>query len=260
MLLHEEHRENKRRIRKEIGQTCAKAATRKGLSETRLAELAGYENIAKGVRRVHKLLSTGKTKNGRLLYQLGEILQVGEEIDELFEKLKGETRQYQTELNEESKLLADHLLLILEKSEQIAPDRRLANALISECAFLSMAYAGGGYLPLGTLLCFWQQDRFTDTCEECEGKVYLYGAGGSPLSGSGSMWGRCAQCHKGKKVAFNGRLASELQNHALFHPFQERIKEGEFIRIAALIARLHELDDSGEDEKRTDGKDAPLLV
>lgn len=68
------------------------------------------------------------------------------------------------------------------------------------------------------------------------------------------------QCQKCRKVAFNFKLAMELQNHGLFQSFQGHIKEGDFIGIAELIDRLNELGDSEEDETKTEGKDAPDYI
>ena len=114
----------------------------------------------------------------------------------------------------ESVTLADHLPRILERSDEIRADEELSNALVSECAFFSVAYLGlsNGYLPIGLLLALWEEGSFTGVCDECGGVVNLLGAGGSPLSGSGSMWGLCGSCAVPAKRPFDGRQVLVLDH------------------------------------------------
>jgi hypothetical protein len=239
MLLQKRHEEIRDRIREEIAATCRGAAQQKGFTGKKIAELAGFENIPKGVRRVHQLLEKGKTKDRDLIHNLSGILQVEEQVAPLFLQLEEEGKRYQIELAEEDRVLVDHFPLILEKAEWIRREEGLRNALITERAFVSVAYVGPcGYLPLGLLLDYWQQGKFTDVCGECGETVFLYGAGGSPLSGSGSMWGACGQCGKGRKAPFDGQLVLGFREHELFGPFQERIGEGKCMRIQELVDAL----------------------
>jgi hypothetical protein len=239
MLLQKKHEEIRDQVRKEIAATCREAALQRGFTERNLAELAGCENIPKGVRRVHQLLEKGKTKDRDLIHNLSGILQVEEQVASLSLQLEEEERRYQGELAEEDRALVDHFPLILEKGDQIRGEEGMSNALITERAFISVAYVGlCGYLPLGLLLDYWRRGKFTDTCGECGETVLLYGAGGSPLSGSGSMWGSCGRCGKGRKVPFDGRLVLGFRAHELFEPFQERCEEGKCMRIQALVDAL----------------------
>lgn len=134
--------------------------------------------------------------------------------------------------------LGSYLPLILANEQRFEKDRALGFTLIAENAHLSLAYGGGGYLPLGTLLQFWQPGRFTAGCTECGGTVYLYGAGGSLLSGAGSMWGVCAGCGSSQKTGFNTPISLALRQHSLFQPFQHRVAQEDYLGIHELMARL----------------------
>jgi hypothetical protein len=143
-------------------------------------------------------------------------------------------------MGQESVDLADHLPQVLERTEEIVAHEELANALVSGCAHVSVAYVGpNGYLSIGLLLQLWQEDRFTGVCTDCGEVVYYYGAGGSPLSGSGSMWGLCGSCRKPAKHSFNYRQVSGIAESAQFHLFQDRVQEGDFIGLGELLRRLN---------------------
>jgi len=60
--------------------------------------------------------------------------------------------------------------------------------------FISVAYLGGYPVSLGALLQLWKTGEWVVVCNQCQGKLYLYGAGGSPLSGSNSCCGICKEC------------------------------------------------------------------
>lgn len=97
------------------------------------------------------------------------------------------------ERREEGALLYEHLQLILDHTDEILGTERYFYCYPGN-AFLSLAYLGGGQIPLGALLLLWRDGEMLDACEECGGVVHIIGAGGSPLSGSHSWWGGCPRC------------------------------------------------------------------
>lgn len=70
---------------------------------------------------------------------------------------------------------------------------------------LALFYIGGGKVPLGALLQLWQEGKLIETCPVCAGEIYLFSAGGSPLSGMNAWSGICPSCnraHVGKSDSF----------------------------------------------------------
>ena len=63
-------------------------------------------------------------------------------------------------------------------------------------AYISVAFIGFNdpNLYLGDLLTLWKYGHWTQICEVCGHTKYIFGAAGSPLSGSGGGWGVCAGC------------------------------------------------------------------
>ena len=142
--------------------------------------------------------------------------------------------------DENLQLFSEYLPQILQKADGIIGEREFRYTLIADSAYLHAGVVGGGYLPLGTLLSFWQKNEFTDECHKCGGKVYLFCARGSPLSGGGSMEGVCIDCKRRQKTAFKASTAIALHDHHLFKPFQKLVKPGFFPRFAQLVEWLRE--------------------
>lgn len=61
---------------------------------------------------------------------------------------------------------------------------------------LALFYIGGGRVPLGALLQLWQEGKLIETCPVCSGEIYLFSAGGSPLSGMNAWSGICPSCNR----------------------------------------------------------------
>ncbi|MFW6002434.1 MAG: hypothetical protein ACOCQD_03760 [archaeon] len=59
---------------------------------------------------------------------------------------------------------------------------------------VGLAYLGDCHIPLGALLELWEQGILVDHCDQCHGKLYIYKAAGSPLSGSNLCIGICLEC------------------------------------------------------------------
>ncbi len=63
-------------------------------------------------------------------------------------------------------------------------------------AYLGLTIGPYWQIPLGVLILLWQDGKMTSTCPHCSGKVYILGAGGSPLSGSHKYHGICIDCRE----------------------------------------------------------------
>ena len=240
MLLKTQHETNTTEIRRKISSLYKDACRRKDLTRRVLAELAGYTKIERGINRINGVMDSGEItqQEGDLPYKICQLLEIGEPISGLAQELEAESARYKSALRKEKELLRTYLTSIVAHSDLIQADEEMRYALISEYALAGGMYIGGGYLPLGLLLDFWQWNQFTEMCSVCDSKVYLYGAGGSPLSGSGSMWGICIGCPEESKFPFNAGLVVSSKKHTLFQPFQERVSEGHFMRIEELVDRL----------------------
>jgi hypothetical protein len=99
----------------------------------------------------------------------------------------------------ESKLFAENLGLILDKAQVIIDTPRYFFCTF-DSAFISVMFVHGGMIPLGVLSLLWQKGNLRAACRHCGGEVYIYGTGGSPLSGSHSAWGCCLACGKYNRV------------------------------------------------------------
>ena len=246
MVRKEEYKKRQEQLLKQIGATYRQAALQQGLDHKELARRSGFKDLAKGVRRIKRLMESGVRRDKCLNRLLPEILGIEPELVRLRQRMKEEWEAYQKVLKEEGDLLAEHLALILEQADRICADAKLQYTLISENAAVGMLYIRGGYLPLGTLLDFWKADRFTAVCSLCQGQVYLYSAVGSPLSGTGQMIGLCVQCKRRQCASpLDVQTAVGLCQHLLFKSFQDRIQQGEFLRLADLVACLHSWNTAG---------------
>lgn len=72
------------------------------------------------------------------------------------------------------------------------------------CSFIGSILTGTTVLYIGNLILLWEQ-YFIDECPECNGSVYIFNAGGSPLSGRHQYQGICSGCNnfiQGRKPTF----------------------------------------------------------
>lgn len=87
---------------------------------------------------------------------------------------------------------------------------------------LSSAYVGRRYpIVLGELLLHWSRGKFI-VKDRCCGDVFIYGAGGSPLSGNNYFSGFCSTCKKaisGSLDSFN-TVFSPFMNHKPHFPYE----------------------------------------
>jgi len=91
------------------------------------------------------------------------------------------------------KLFRDNLDLILENTDLIINNPELFHTSFNRTS-INLAYLGGNHAPLGVLLQLWRDGILVDECNVCSGKLYIFCAGGSPLSGSNGCIGICGAC------------------------------------------------------------------
>ena len=82
-----------------------------------------------------------------------------------------------------------------------------------EDIYISLAFLGDYNIPLGALLELWEQGLLIDFCDQCHSKLYIYNAGGSPLSGRNQCLGLCLNCGDvvNKSINSMGTLVQALK-------------------------------------------------
>ncbi len=92
--------------------------------------------------------------------------------------------------------LVDSFPLLLKYHDEARKNPELYYIPV-ETTLFSCAYFTNTKLYFGELLTLWQDEPWHTTCPECNTQsLFIFGAGGSPLSGSGSGWGVCSHCRK----------------------------------------------------------------
>lgn len=127
-------------------------------------------------------------------------------------------------------LLMEHLPLVLANAERILSKKEYFFCVDTSLAFLSIAYGTGGPIPLGVLVQLWQAGELIKQCPECDGKLYVLGCGGSPLSGTHSWWGFCPECKKRIHRSNEGKfrdLYVPIQDLLWEYPNETTIEKGE---------------------------------
>lgn len=120
---------------------------------------------------------------------------------------------------EEMKVVCENFEVILENFKRIVENEQYFFCQIG-AAFLSMPWIGpDGPIPLGALVLLWQKGKLIKKCPDCGGNVYVFGAGGSPLSGAHSWWGVCRRC-AGEKSQRGGNGF-----HTIWMPIREMLVE-----------------------------------
>ncbi len=120
---------------------------------------------------------------------------------------------------EELKSFHRNFYVILENFDKILENEKYFFCELPD-GFLSMPYVGSdGPIKLGILVMLWQQGQLIRKCDDCDGEVYIRGAGGSPLSGSYKCWGLCSGCLKDK--CFSG----ESGFSSIWKPIRELMKK-----------------------------------
>ena len=120
---------------------------------------------------------------------------------------------------EEIKVLCQHFEVILKNFKKILENEQYFFCQIG-AAFLSIPFIRpDGPIPLGVLVLLWQKRKLIKKCPDCGGKVYVFGAGGSPFSGTHSWWGICRRC----SIEKSQRSGSDF--HVIFAPIMEMLKK-----------------------------------
>ncbi|ABW66074.1 hypothetical protein [Desulfosudis oleivorans] len=102
-------------------------------------------------------------------------------------------KQSRKEKARDLQLLQENLELILKHQDMILASPELFHSGPVD-AVIGLIYMGGHRAPIGVLLRLWQQDLLMALCPHCAGRLYIFSAGGSPLSGINRATGICASC------------------------------------------------------------------
>ena len=213
----------------EVGLLLQRRAQQQGLSQRDLVTGLGYTNINKGFRRVDAVFDGAQP--GDLRQRLSELLQVSDEVGQVLAQAENEAQVLEAAALAERDLLRRHLHDLVDHAVEIAADEDLRLALPCENAVASVAYIGHRHLPLGTLLENWSAERRLPVVE----RFYVVGVGGSPLSGSGSVWGFDEASMGSVSKRFDRRLGLALLEHPLVEPFQRRLSSGNVLRIGEVV-------------------------
>lgn len=120
-----------------------------------------------------------------------------------------------------SELLEENFDLILQNADKIINNEKYFYCYLY-CAYVATPYFGpNGSLPFGGLLMLWKNGKLIVSHEgECNGKLYLLGGCGSPLSGGNSCEGYCTVCKRIISVRLNGNDFADFRV-----PAQEMLKK-----------------------------------
>lgn len=117
-------------------------------------------------------------------------------------------------LNADSRLFIQNFDLLYRNSEKILADERYRNIIFYGLFFSSAYTSRERPLTLGELYLLWNKNEWITP--DCCGQVYLYSAGGSPLSGSHSYFGYCCGCNK----SYRGRRPTFME---IMKPFMDHV-------------------------------------
>ncbi len=124
-----------------------------------------------------------------------------------------------TSLLNDEEILSHNLQAILDNAEIILSTPEFFYCQ-PEMAHLGVCWIGGGPIPLGVLVKLWKDGKLILTCPHCNGSLYVFQAGGSPLSGRNSCRGCCIACNESYSVFTK-------QFGGLWHPIIELMKRHE---------------------------------
>ncbi len=99
------------------------------------------------------------------------------------------------ERTQNMQLFCDNLELILTNADLVI-GRPEFFYIRHDWMLIGGIYVGSKYIPLGVLLKLWQSGSWIGECSDCDGRAYIFKAGGSPLSGSHYCNAVCPVCRK----------------------------------------------------------------
>lgn len=236
-----------------IGNFFKKKREEKGLSIKEVARLIRFKNLTKTEKRISEI------ENNNTIYR--------DYIDELsriyeisFKDLELDPSQYKNikdaiiaknemilaELEiEKAKTylkIIDQLPLLYKNFDLILNDPTLYFIPINN-TYVGAAYFGmvKGELVLGEILKLWKDGDWVGKCHNCGNETaYIFAAGGSPLSGSGSGWGVCSNCKKtAYKIGSFGQIWGSVRNlpkHKLNPEDEDSIKS--FDELIVLLNKI----------------------
>jgi len=111
------------------------------------------------------------------------------------EALKATEEESSSDLN----LFVENFDLILRHADHIKNTPSLFFSSF-KCAFISVAFLGHHQAGIGHLLTLWENEILLGTCKLCKNTLFIFSAGGSPLSGRNSCQGICVACRKVQKT------------------------------------------------------------
>ncbi|HPS31222.1 MAG TPA: helix-turn-helix transcriptional regulator [bacterium] len=190
-----------------VGEFFKRTREERNLSILQVAKLFGFSNIDKTKRNIEDIERSGKHypeyfRKLAEIYQIpfanvNIITQYQKEFDlkkkELLHKITVE-KEKRTELF--FLKVIDSLPFLFRHFDRIVCDPDYYFIPMPGSCFSAAYMKSRPELYLGELLTLWKNGKWTSECSVCGGTVYITGAGGSPLSGSGSGWGYCSKCRK----------------------------------------------------------------
>ena len=159
-----------------IGDLLRRGAEAAGHTRRQLAEMLGYANLTKGIRRIDGVLR-GEPGRGDVQQRLAGFLNVTEGVDRIRDDADQEAQVLRAKTRGERDMLRQHLPCLLDHAAEISADRDLRLALPCEEAVVDIMLVGRKYLPLGALLEEWNAElKYAP-----ESRFFVVGTGGSPL-------------------------------------------------------------------------------
>lgn len=90
--------------------------------------------------------------------------------------------------------LCQNIPLLLANIDTVMQNKEYFFCTILQVFASTAFYGPNGPIPLGVLLQLWRDGEMKTECPSCQGELYIYNFGGSPLSGSNYYNGFCAEC------------------------------------------------------------------
>ena len=107
-----------------------------------------------------------------------------------YEFYQNEVPNKSTNPEEDFVFFKNNIKLILNNLDKIIETQKYYYCQIDQIT-MGTTLTGKGSLTLGDLAILWKNKDFITRCENCDSEVYIFAAGGSLQSGSGSVTGIC---------------------------------------------------------------------
>jgi hypothetical protein len=199
----------------------------------------------RGVDKIIKVLEDFEDRGGSLstLHETRLIRVLGMDRD-LYNGLLQKRTAENKKRTEERHKYYHHCLLLILKHKDIILKTPVYYFTSNDNIFFSTAYINTQPLVLGELITHWEKGLFISN-GLCCGRIYHFGAGGSPLSGINSFWGTCEKCGKFygpgniTPKPFDERWSEKLRAHKNFHyPFPKPEYPADFDKMIKYLETL----------------------